>query len=306
MKKKILYTLCFAAALSACDKELVKEPGQYSRLYMPQATEYPAVRSFVMRDTLQPLLFGAAFGGVEEQHASIKVRFAEDKALVDTFNKKNNTAYLPMPAGSYTVEGLEATIRNGALSSDALKVKVKTAGPGGLAEKVQYLLPLTIVEATPDIVINEKLRTAYFLVSAAYEEYDRSSWKVVSVSSFESPNGGEKAWDKDVVSTWHTQWKAAKPAHPHVLTVNMDTTVMVHGFYTLPANIATGNPQDIKLELSTDGVTWTNAGNYSFVNTYVKQYVYLAEPKMARYYRLTVLSSFANTHFTHLAEWGAF
>lgn len=304
MKKIWTYCALLAAALSACDKDLISNPDQYTRVYMPQAAEYPALRPLMMADTLQPVIIGAAYGGVDDQPREIKVKFVHDDALVDAFNKANNTNYKPMLAGSFELPAMETVIRPHAFSSEALKIKVKTVG--GLASQTDYLLPVSIQEVTPGVAINEKLRTTYLAIRAEYQEFARNRWKVVAVSSQEAPNTGDKAWDGVVSTSWHTQWKAAKPAHPHRLTVDMDTTLTVHGFYTLPVNVATGNPQQIQLELSTDGATWTDAGQFTFLNTYDKQYAYLAQPATARYFRLTVLSSFAATHFTHVGEWGAF
>lgn len=300
--KKLLYLTIF---LAACNKkELIKQPEQYTRIYMPQAAEYPASRPLIMADTLQAIVMGAAYGGVDEQPNLINVHFTVNNALVDTFNKKNNTAYLPMPAGSYQIDAMDAVINPKSFSSNALKIKVKTVG--GLSSKTNYLLPVTLESATPSLKVNELLRTTYFLIRADYAEFVRSKWKVVSVSSSESPNTGEKAWDGLTSTSWHTQWKTAKPAHPHTMVVDMDTTVMLHGFYNLPFNGATGNPQSLSVELSKDGTTWTNATDFTFVNTYDKQYAYLAAPQEARFYKITVTASFGATHFTHLAEWGAF
>ncbi|SIN83904.1 BT_3987 domain-containing protein [Chitinophaga niabensis] len=300
--KRILY---FTILLAACNKkELIKQPEQYAKIYMPQATEYPASRPLIMADTLQTIIMGAAYGGVDDQPNLINVHFAVNNALVDTFNKKNNTAYLPMPAGSYQVDAMDAVIHPKDFSSNALKIRVKTVG--GLSSKTNYLLPVTLESATPSLKVNEQLRTAYFLIRADYAEFARARWKVVSASSSESPNTGEKAWDNVLTTSWHTQWKAAQPKHPHTLVVDMDTTVMLHGFYTLPSAVATGNPQNLSVELSKDGTTWSSATDFTFVNTYDKQYAYLPAPQEARYYRITVSASFGATHFTHIAEWGAF
>lgn len=300
--KRILYLSIF---LVACNKkELIKQPEQYTKIYMPQAAEYPASRPLIMADTMQTIIMGAAYGGVDDQPNTINVHFTVNNQLVDTFNKKNNTTYLPMPAGSYEMDVTDAVINPQSFSSGAIKIRVKTVG--GLASKTNYLLPVSIATATPSLKVNEQLRTAYFLIRADFQEFVRSRWKVVSVSSSESPNTGEKAWDNVLTTSWHTQWKTAQPKHPHTMIVDMDTTVMLHGFYTLPSAVATGNPQNLRVELSIDGTTWTSATDFTFVNTYDKQYAYLATPQQARYYKITVAASFGATHFTHIAEWGAF
>jgi hypothetical protein len=304
MQKLFIPVVCVAALLAGCDKTLIDNPGQYTKVYMPQAAEYPAARALAMEDTLQPLPFGAVFGGVEGQQQPVTVKFKVDMALVDSFNKANNTSWQPMPAGSWSLSAEEAVIATGNPSSNTLQLKVKTVG--GLPIKTQYLLPVTITSLSPAIAVNEKLRTTYFLISADYRDFNRSTWKVVGESSSESPNTGDKIWDNNIATSWHTAWKTTKPAHPHWLTVDMGSEQSVHGFYTLPAAVATGNPENIKMEISVDGASWTDAGSFSFINLFSRQNMYLATTMKARYFRINVLSSFSATHFTHVGEFGAF
>ncbi|MNL38514.1 F5/8 type C domain protein [compost metagenome] len=80
----------------------------------------------------------------------------------------------------------------------------------------------------------------------------------------------------------------------------------VHGFYFWPASTANGNPQNIMIELSSDGVAWQNAGEFVLVNTFVRQNVYLSAAIQARYFKITIKTSTGNTHFTHPTEIGVF
>jgi F5/8 type C domain-containing protein len=115
------------------------------------------------------------------------------------------------------------------------------------------------------------------------------------------------AFDNSLTTSWHTQWRLAKPPHPHHLKVDMSETHIMHGFYFIPNNnIPTGNPQKVHVEVSVDGSSWINTGTFTFQNTYNKQTFYLNTPVPAKYFKFVVDSSFANTHFTHLLEIGAF
>lgn len=306
MKRTIyISSILLAACTMACKKKLINDPGQYSKLYMPQAVDYPAVRSLIMTDTMQYIVFGAAFGGVDDQSQLINVQFAVNPALVDSFNKKNGTSYVILPDGSYQLTNLAADIPAGKVSSMPLRLAIKTVG--GLEPLKDYLLPISIMQTNAGIPVNDNLRTTYFQIKSEYQEYSRPVWTLLETSSQESPNIAPNAFDNNTTTVWHTQWKLAKPPHPHYLKVDMNATNSMHGFYfTGSNNTATGNPQKVHVDVSVDGSNWTNTGTFTFQNVYTKQTFYLNNPVPARYFRFVVDSSFANTHFTHLAEIGAF
>src|SRR5687767_9045478 len=117
MKRTIyISAIILAACTTACKKKLIDNTGQYSKLYMPQAVDYPALRSLIMTDTTQYIVFGAAFGGVDDQSQQINVQFSVNPALVDSFNRKNGTNFAQLPAGSYKIDNLAADIPAGKVS----------------------------------------------------------------------------------------------------------------------------------------------------------------------------------------------
>jgi hypothetical protein len=297
--------LIIALCLMACKKKLIDNPAQYSQIYMPQAIDYPAVRALTMTDTLQYIVFGAAFGGVDDQSQWINVQFAVDPALVDSFNLKNGTNYAILPPVSYQLEKLETDIPAGEVSSIPLQLTIKTVG--GLEPSKDYLFPISIRQTDASIPVNDSLRTAFFQIRGEYREFNRPVWKLLETSSLETTNPGLNAFDNNLTTSWHTQWRTAKPGHPHYVRVDMSETHNVHGFYFVPSNnTPTGNPQKVHVEVSMDGNGWTNTGTFTFQNTYNKQTFYLGTPVEAKYFKFVVDSSFAKTHFTHLLEIGAF
>jgi hypothetical protein len=126
---------------------------------MPQASQLPAVRTFVMKDDVQTIVYGASYGGVGYPEKDIAVTFSVDNSLIGTFNGQNNTAYAEMPAGSYELEKTSAIIPKGKLTTGPLTIRVKTLG--ALEAFKQYLLPVTI---SADGKLNDNLRTTYFLI----------------------------------------------------------------------------------------------------------------------------------------------
>lgn len=290
--------------LAGCKQELISNPAQYTKVYMPQAISYPAVQNLVMTDSLQSVYFGAAYGGVNDQSQVVNVRFKTDFTLVDSFNKKNGTSYLPLPTAAFQADQTAGVMEVGVFNTRILSAKIKTVG--GVEPLKEYLLPVTIADVSPAIPVNENLRTTYFLIKGTYSEFVRTGWKV-TVSSQEAPNIGVNAFDGNVTTQWHTQWKTAVPPHPHVATVDMNEVKMIHGFFFWPsASVTTGNPQTIHIDVSMDGSNWTDGGNYTFTNVYQKFTMYLNSPVQAQFFKVTVTSSFGNTQFTHIAEIGAF
>lgn len=156
--------ILMAAGFSACKQELISNPDQYARLYMVQASTYPAVRTFVMKDELQTIDVAAAIGGIADPGQDVEVKFKVDNGLVGEFNTKNNTAYAVLPEGSYELEKTSATIRKGERVCGPLKIRLKTLG--ALEAFKQYLLPVSL---SADFAVNENLRTAYFLIEGQRE-----------------------------------------------------------------------------------------------------------------------------------------
>lgn len=302
--QNIVLVLITVFSLTGCKREFIANPDQYTKIYMPQALEYPKVSDLFMADTVQSIVFGAAFGGVNEQTNTVNVKFKVDPALVATFNSKNNTNYLVLPENSYEITGTEAIMQSGRVNTNALKIKLKTVG--GIEPIKEYLLPVSIDQVSPSLPVNDSLRTTYFKIRGTFADFNRSLWQVVGVSSQESTNPGSNVLDGNTGTNWHTQWRAAKPNHPHWITIDMKETKKVHGFYFWPASTGNGNPANIHIEVSKDGTAWQDGGTFTLVNTFQRQVVYLNSTMDARYFKVTINTSTGNTHFTHPTEIGAF
>lgn len=171
MKRNQLYiitVLIFTVIFSGCKYETdIANPNDYVKVYMPQATETTAKRTFAMADSLQTIIFGAAYGGPNTPASDIEVRFRVDNQLVDEFNLDNGTDYSTLPQASYTLETTTAIIPQGHVSTAPLKIRLKTRG--ALEAFKQYLLPISIDHVGNNIPVNENLRTSYFLIEAQRE-----------------------------------------------------------------------------------------------------------------------------------------
>jgi hypothetical protein len=295
----------------------IPHPEKYTSVYMPQAANNPVTYNFNISDTPQTIIYGADYGGPGYPDKNIIINFKVDTSFVDSFNLKNGTSYLPMPAGSYSLEKTSAVIPAGKLSTDPLLLSIQTANV--IDPSTPYLLPVQITDAG-NVQVNATLGITYFLIQGVYpvapdsnyQIYDnKSKWKVIGFDSQDDyqHNLAANAIDGDTTTYWQTEWKNAKPGPPHWIEIEMDTVHVVHGlyFYPLESSVGkSGNPEDIHIDLSKDGKTWTGAGDYTLADEHGRQNIYLSFGLLARYFRVTVNNSFAGKYLTTIAETGTF
>jgi len=325
MKVKLIYTLALTACLYAgCDDE-VNLPAQplsdYEKIYMPQAVNNPVKTTLLISDTPQTVIYGANYGGQDYPAQDIQIGFAVNMAMVDSFNLKNNTQYKAMPANSYSFTQTSAIILKGTLSTEPMEIKVNTSGPNAVDVLTDYLLPVSISETkvtSGNINVNEDLRTTYYLIKAQpnlddYPDYDRSLWSIAGFSSEEPAeaqwgNGGQAihTLDDNTGTFWHSQWANALPGPPHYITVNMGEVKTIHGLWFIDRqNDQEGKPKDVLVQVSMDGITWTDAGGFTLENTKDKQKQFISGFKTAQYFKVTFTSTY-DAVYCHLAELGAF
>ena len=309
-----VFTCCiFLLGLFSCtDKfELPDQPlAAYNKVYMPLAVNNPKVYAFLVADTTQAMIYSANYGGQDYPTDNIQVTFSPNTTLVDSFNAANHTTYLPMPEKSYTLSATSSTILKGGLSTGPLTINVKTTGAGSIDIMKDYLLPVSIVSASAKI--NESLRTTFYKVRADYPVYDRSNWQVLSFSSQEANGEGAgngkviNAFDNNPSTYWHSQWQGGSPGPPHFFVIDMGEMKTLHGFSFLDRQSDnSGKPQDVVIQTSTDNVTWTTVASFTLANTKDLQPKVLPSATDARYFKITVQSSYSAT-YTHLAELNAF
>lgn len=286
-------------------------------VYMPQAVTSPAVYAFEISEKSDSIVYGACYGGPHSPASDIAVKFSVDTSLRSQFNRDNFTSYPILPEGSYELEQSDAVIPAGRFSTAPLNLVVHMNKLDGVGS---YLLPVTIETG---MKVNEKLRTAYFLINGHYTAnpfpaLDRSHWQVVGFSSEEPTGEGAAnghaihALDGDVKTFWSTQWKAAKPGPPHHIVIDMAEAQQIHGISITGRTDkntgevkATGNPKDMIVALSMDGKTWSYTENFTLVNDRVST-IYLAYSQQARFVKLTINTSQGDSYLTNMAEINAF
>ncbi|SEN14734.1 protein of unknown function [Chitinophaga rupis] len=318
-KFRTLYVIIASLLLLAACKNKYDLPDQplanYIKVYMPAAVNNPVSRVLAITDSAQVIIYGADYGGAGYPQADIPVTFSVNPALVDSFNRANNTAYTLLPEHGYTLSETSAVIPRGQLSTPPLELAVKTSGADGIAALKDYLLPISIVKST--ITVNEQLRTVYFVIRAQpnladYPDFDRSAWRIIGFSSQEASGEGADngravfAIDNNAATYWHTQWQGGSPGPPHYITVDMGAVKTLHGLSFLDRQSDNdGKPQSVTVETSIDNLSWEPAGSFTLQNTKDLQKQFLSGFRDARYFRVNILSSY-NATYTHLAELNAF
>lgn len=317
----ILAAFLLAATVSGCkdEAELPEQPlSDYEKVYMPQAVNSPAKFTLAVSGEPQPIVYGANYGGQEYPAADIPVTFTIDPALVDDFNQKNGTQYPALPAGSFTFTTKEGVIREGELSTQPFEIQVKTTGDGAIDLLTWYLLPVSVATPKGTIVVNDALRTTYFLVRsqpniADYPEMDREKWSIADFSSEEPAeaewgNGGQAmhTLDGENGTFWHTAWKNSSPGPPHHITVDLGEDKELHGLWFLARQSDhNGKPKDVKVQVSANGTDWEDIGAFTLENTQAKQKQFLSGFRTVRFFKVIFTSAY-EASYCHLAELGAF
>lgn len=316
--KNISIGLGMALLALACGKDTgFENPDRFAQVYMTQAYDLPNIKSLAIESDAQPLYFGASFGGVNYPSQDIHCRFEIASELVADYNAANFTAYELLPEASYTVEGLEAVLKKGELSSDVLRIDVHTEHESIDARK-QYMLPVRLAAAEGgQYPVNEQLRVTYFVVRTAYTELSRTSWEITSFSSEETvgegPDNGhaKHAIDGNPDTFWHTQYRDVNPAHPHYLVIDLGSTQAVHGLRIFGrSSWAPGRPLDIEILVSDDEVNWIAAGAYALDGDVAENEVSFIDNGQktidGRYVKIVVNRSFTDSNHTCIAEVEAF
>ena len=320
--KKNFTALLFTVMLYISCSDKVTLPPQplsdYEKIYMPQAVNNPVKKILPVSDTAQTIIYGANYGGQDYPSQDVPVDFAINPAMVDSFNLKNNTKYKALPAGSYSFKQTSAIIQKGTLATQPLACTVSTGGPNGIDVLTDYLLPITLVASKSNIPVNEELRTTYFLIRSQpniddYPDYSRTGWTIAGFSSEEPAeaqwgNGGQAlhTLDDNTATFWHSQWQGASPGPPHYIIVNMGATKTLHGLWFIDRQSDNdGKPKDVMVQVSLDGINFTDAGTFTLENTKATQKQFLSGFKQAKYFKVIFTSSY-DASYCHLAELGAF
>jgi hypothetical protein len=238
-------------------------------------------------------------------------------ALIAAYNTANKTAFVSMPAGSYSIlnNGV-ATIAKGNKSSGNFQVDFDiTKFPNDAIRA--YLLPVGIkgadnsagniiyIQVNP-LVLNINPANIIPSGTAINRTATGAEWTATVTSTFSDP--ASSTLDGDYTSYWYSDLNGSLPQS---ITIDMAKSNSLKGI-----TYATGTysgvydvaPKQITVYTSTDGTTWKNHGNYSGANSAegVVNGISFYTPVTARYFRLTCIASYSDFSWVGFSEVNAF
>jgi hypothetical protein len=338
MKKNIPFIILLSALLTAagCTKRIntPQEPGNSLILAYPTGNTFNSLSSgldnfnnallnFSLNDVTDTLLFSATLIGTGVPNAAgadIHVTVGVDSGLVAAYNI--DTALMPdtahqslalMPAAYYSLVNT-----TGVIPAGQNQVAFKLVFYPSLFDisKTGYLLPVSIITASPGSV-NPTMKTVYFhIYKDPYPAYNRALWTVLGVDSQElvgEPGNGAAPYclDGNTATYWHTQWDVAvPPGFPHWIKIDMGAAQTLHGFSFLPRQSG-GNAgdkfKDITVLATNDTSNWQQAGQFTLQNVFSLQKVNLSNPVPdVRYFEIIINDNYDTNPWTNLAELYAF
>ena len=171
MKKVLSITLLLALLLPGCmpveEGFGLDSPGQYSRVYI--ALAYRGVQKYdISAPGVFPVKFFANYSGLVPLHGDLTVSISTDMSLVDGFNERMMSHYLPLPEKCFSITVPEVVIPAGAtISSSTAQIDFLT---DQFDDNQEYLLPVTAGAADGSVGTEGDLRVLYIAVICRAEE----------------------------------------------------------------------------------------------------------------------------------------
>ncbi len=313
MKKINLFFISvavFSAVFSSCKKDS-EEPTVVS-ISFQDAADNPLEKDIELTDTV----FKFAISSDQQAVGNITATIQADLSLVDRFNEDNQTTYLPMVDGSFTLSGNRLTISNGALNSDMVELLITPKGR--LERENSYLLPIVITSVTGNGKIYESKSVNYFVISVnkakevVLQDVNRSAWEILGSSEEtvgEGSGQGKAIYllDNNAFTFWHSQYIPTASEYPHWLSIDMKAEYDIRAFWIVHCqeSWATSIPKDMYFEVSSDNTNWTRVGEFSATSSLEKQVFTLEETVKASYFRVTFENSISGEIYCYLGELGA-
>lgn len=108
--------------------------------------------------------------------------------------------------------------------------------------------------------------------------------------------------DGDLGTIWHTAYSTGNAPYPHWVQFDLGTTASIDGFgYQNRQSGPNGRIKDYRIEVSTDGTSWTQVAAGSFADVITMQVVNFPAVQ-ARYLKLTGLNALNGQPFASAAE----
>ncbi len=124
-------------------------------------------------------------------------------------------------------------------------------------------------------------------------------YKAAGASSDEASEreGANNAFDGDISTIWHTQWKKRNPGYPQFVIGDYGKTLALKGVIAVPRqDMDHGRVRRYRLELSADAKTWRTVAEGELANTDDLTEIKFKQKESARYIRFNALSPWNKSH----------
>jgi hypothetical protein len=287
----------------ACEQETATpELDKFMYVSLVGAKNNPSIKKLDLLSTADTTFYIAmVYGGTTNfEKGDITASLEVDRSLVEVFNEANFTDYQLLPEGAYSFDRTNVQIPNGKNASEPVELTVRISVINLSSE---YILPVTIKSYSGELPLNEELKTLYLVFRADVDEDSgRERWTISGASSESGANVPSRAFDGNRATYWNSS--NAGPM-PQWFSVNMQGFKRVSGFTWVNRNelTSTAVPKHVKFETSMNGTDWTEALDVPEVSrSRVLQVFPLKETILAKFFRVTVVSNWANSAFTYIAE----
>lgn len=140
-------------------------------------------------------------------------------------------------------------------------------------------------------------------------EPNQNGWTIAGVSEEQADGyAAEMAIDGDPATFWHTFWKPGYNPQPlpHFLTVDTKVVRTLGGFTYLPRQdpFEDGEVREYELHTSLDGKEWGEPAVAGTMSLGKSLQTISFDPRQARYFRLTIITSAGGKSFASIAELG--
>lgn len=242
----------------------------------------------VVKDSIVTLNFKAKLNG-EPSAGDHIVTFKVDTTFLNAYRAKYGNALL-LPYTNYLFYTSQARIPAGSTLSEPIQLNLVSQTT--LRPESIYVLPIVIKNVDGEqnaIAPNQVLHLV--VKTGQTPNISKADWKIVSFSSQLSPNNSPNfLLDNDDQTTYW--WSGLQPM-PQWVVIDFGSAINFSSvtYRTPTANYTSGGyPTKVKIEVSSDGSTWTDKGTYEGVRTPVtwEQNIGLTT---ARYMRFTVLET---------------
>ena len=285
---------------------IVKNPADYPENFaMVYATSTVVSEMTASIDNpIQAILdINANIGGPEAPAADLNVTFAVDEDYINDYNEEYQTEYRLLPQSAYGINGgMTVKIPAGGFVSNPLSIDLDTDGlVGG-----PFMLPLRVSSVNEEsYAINEDNDIVVFKLKLEYEYCEgKDAWSAECPTTEPTQGALEYLFDKNIGTFWCTQWSAAKPNPPHVITIDLKDVYEVHGVaLTARVDMTDGMVSKIRhgmvhkcdISLSYDNQTWIPAGEFEkpfITGKNPETQIFFDQAFYGRYIRINVTSCY--------------